>query len=490
MRILCIFSTALAAVSLLLVPPAHAGTVLNTAYAVSDVALYSEKWVAFVVPEAGQGVDLNNDGDTSDAVLQVRDLKKGTVANSGRDAGGGPLYVDSAVVAYACREANQGQDLNNDGDMADSIAQLYIIRTKDTVNLGIAVENYSMEGLILAMEVPEAQQNRDYNGDNDKNDRVLLLYVVRRSQLLNPKETVLSHRIGGAFIAFTSAEALEDKDLNNDNDKLDTVVRVFDIPFRQTLNPKRACSGEYEFAGTDLALLCPEAQQGNADLNGDGDTDDDVLLTYNVNSELVTRSNSAGSTLALDGKQAIITTAESDQGTDLNGDGDQADTVVRAWDVKQRGFVGTPLAVEGRPVVDDNYAAFRVSEAGQGNVDLNGDGDTLDAVLHVLDTKKRTVTNLQLAADELFLYREILLFQVSEASQGNLDRNGDADKLDNTFAAYNLKKKTLSTGPAVDGIYDTNGKDIVVAVSEAGEGNVSRNGDGDTADQVLGIFTF
>ena len=45
---------------------------------------------------------------------------------------------------------------------------------------------------------------------------------------------------------------------------------------------------------------------------------------------------------------------------------------------------------------DGDLLAFAIPESGQGNTDLNGDGDTLDSVVHVYDASSGTTTNLGL----------------------------------------------------------------------------------------------
>ena len=46
-------------------------------------ALDESKWLAFYVDEAGQRMDFNQDGDTDDAVLYLRDLESGETTNLG-----------------------------------------------------------------------------------------------------------------------------------------------------------------------------------------------------------------------------------------------------------------------------------------------------------------------------------------------------------------------------------------------------------------------
>ncbi len=86
------------------------------------------------------------------------------------------------------------------------------------------------------------------------------------------------------------------------------------------------------------------------------------------------------------------------------------------------------LASEGVGL-DGDRLAFGVGEFRQG-VDLNGDGDKFDSVLHVHDFGTGLTSNLQLdASGGIWLDGDRLAYRVSEASQG-ADLNGDSDTRD------------------------------------------------------------
>lgn len=68
--------------------------------------------------------------------------------------------------------------------------------------------------------------------------------------------------------------------------------------------------------------------------------------------------------------------------------------------------------------------------------DLNDDGDTLDSVAHLYDFVTGSLTNLGLATDlsavptPFSLVDGKLLFRVPEVSQGGADLDGDGDTSD------------------------------------------------------------
>ena len=124
-----------------------------------------------------------------------------------------------------------------------------------------------------------------------------------------------------------------------------------------------SAGGAFAIDGGRLVFQVPESDQGGTDLNGDGD---------------------AGDVVALEGGGLAIHVPEFDQGGDLNGDGDMIDEVVHIWD--RATGVSTNLGLAGGLVypvaLGEGHFEFLVSEYSQG-ADLNGDGDTIDNVLHV-----------------------------------------------------------------------------------------------------------
>ncbi len=207
-------------------------------------------------------------------------------------------------------------------------------------------------------------------------------------------------------------------DLNGDGDTADMVVHIVDAKSGASVNLGLAVSTvcratntppfvdcrpvEPLVSRTAVAFLVDERAQGELDLNGDGDADDDVLYVY----EEKTRQ--------------IMTTALA-----------VAHGVGR--DVSSYIF---PIA----PVLTEKLVVVLVSEAESGGVDLNGDTDTADAVFHVIDVKTHTTTNLALAAATVVgpfgsrnpvapeLDGQKLILTVSEINQGDdLNRDGDID---------------------------------------------------------------
>jgi len=116
----------------------------------------------------------------------------------------------------------------------------------------------------------------------------------------------------------------------------------------------------------------------------------------------------------------------------------------------------TGLAAIGPPVIDGNLMAFRVSEAGQG-VNLNGDADMTDFVVHVFDASlpvsATNPTNTGLAVSGAVaipvIDGNLVAFPVSEADQSAI-LNGDADMTDAVVHVFLL----VTTVPLTEDIED------------------------------------
>lgn len=99
----------------------------------------------------------------------------------------------------------------------------------------------------------------------------------------------------------------------------------------------------------------------------------------------------------LSGSTAVFVVSESGQGGhDLNGDGDAYDGVAFSYDQARRSVVNLGRAVSSAGLFGQ-FAVLEVDEQYQGATDLNSDGDLLDRVIHVYDTRSQRLTNLGLA---------------------------------------------------------------------------------------------
>jgi len=188
--------------------------------------------------------------------------------------------------------------------------------------------------------------------------------------------------------------------LNGDGDTSDLVV---------TYAPAGGAPQNLGLAATAVALsptliaaLADEAAQGGAILNGDGDATDSVLHVRAVGGAAWTNVGRAADALAIEGNRVAFLSPESQQGADLNDDGDTSDRVVGLYEIggfKLRNLetaaeelvLGAPTGTACGP---RHLVAFRTNEAAQGAGPLNGDGDTSDGVLFVYDIPTKTLVNV------------------------------------------------------------------------------------------------
>jgi hypothetical protein len=198
-----------------------------------------------------------------------------------------------------------------------------------------------------------------------------------------------------AALAFTVPEAAQgDGSLNGDADTADWVVHVWN----------GTSVGNLGLAGTQLvprrgggvAFAVGEGAQGSADLNGDGDTGDQVQFAASG-----TTATNLGyavdgiRTVALaGGGLAFIVSEPAQGGADLNGDGDTADDALFVWDgtTSQQIEVEVELWLTPLDGVGVAFARFEL-----GTRDLNGDGNFADRVVHVW--RASGVLNLGLARE-------------------------------------------------------------------------------------------
>ncbi|MCS7274985.1 MAG: right-handed parallel beta-helix repeat-containing protein, partial [Candidatus Bipolaricaulota bacterium] len=104
-----------------------------------------------------------------------------------------------------------------------------------------------------------------------------------------------------------------------------------------------------------------------------------VIRLYEIATGRLEETGAVGSWPAIFGRYVVFETKEREIGSDLNGDGDRADTVIRYYD-RERGRVFNTARVGSEPDIYDGLVAFWGYESGYGQ-DLNGDGDLLDPIV-------------------------------------------------------------------------------------------------------------
>lgn len=279
-------------------------------------------FVGFSVAEALHGgLDLNGDGDATDVVFVTVDGRNGLTRIPGYVAADLADFPTPSSDGFLLFVPEDGRDRNGDGDDADRIALFYDPARDAEIDTGLAgsYPSFLRSGRWIGVPVDElAQGAGDLTGDGllspyaahvfdavtgrSSNLRLQGIFCAAlEDQLLgfslspvgltelfvwDPRNgtkhfpgLLVSHAFGvGAGSALLLTPEFE-TDLNDDGDELDVVLARYDARTRSVHGLRLATDGSVPALGSHrhAAVLVPEAAQGDADLNGDGDTGDVVL---------------------------------------------------------------------------------------------------------------------------------------------------------------------------------------------------------------------
>jgi hypothetical protein len=446
--------------------------------------------IAVDVPEAAAGADLNGDGDTIDNVVHVHN---GTTATNLRLAGF-PALTGSLIAISVFESAQGGADLNGDGDADDTVLFVHDGKTATTTNLRVASSLLVNDGRWIAFLMGERQQGgRDLNGDGDAADEVLHVYDSASGQIRNASLAAASgfSLVNGRAAIRISEAAQGGRDLNGDGDTADGVLHLYDATAGLARSVGLAASPRVYDDGRFVAFTIPEREQAGRDLNGDGDAFDTVLHVLDTGNDSVANVGTAVSPTSIQtaAGRVAFDVYEPDQRADLNGDGDRVDVVAHVYEAGAGTLRNLRLAILGFPLeLDGTAAAFTVSEAAQSGIDLNGDGDASDLVVHVYRAADGIVLNTRLASNTTLSVRSGLVAVLVNEEQQSRDLNGDGDPNDSVAHVVDVATGG-STNLALASFNQVLGDGVIALnVPEIGQGASDLNGDGDTNDSVVHVF--
>ena len=472
--------------------------------------------LAYLVHESERGVDLEGDGLLDDRVLFVLDASTGVETNL-RVVADEDLVAGDGFFVFFQSETVVG-DQNNDGDTDDRVLLLHDVRSGVTIDPGSTVEKAQAFGPKVLYTVDENDEMFDWNSDGDQDDLVGL-FRDSVSNLVGPSEIPAGALLGtrndpfvtyydpgtgiayaydldtcgveafevgavglqggDSFLAFHASEALRGEDLNRDGDQDDEVVAIYDYLTDFLRQTPIARVGDAPYAFTSDFVAFPSALRGAPG-----------VALVDIRSTVAVYIPGPARNLLGVGESVLAEVDERDTGTDLNGDGDQLDVVAHLVDPATVSIRNLGLAiVEALDLDGVGYLA--VDEAASGNQDLNGDGDALDLVLHTVVPATGgtpTVENLGLAAGILGVLDERFLLLAVEESQQDL--SGDGDKSDRVLFILDLdtgELESLRVAVVADGsLRGTRyAGHAPVLVPEVDNRATVRNGDGDLDDTFL-----
>lgn len=492
--------------------------------------------------EADGNVDLNGDGDRSDAILRGYDTERRESIDFG-------LAIfrffavdeDSSWLPFLVDEADQDNtDFNRDGDTRDWVVHLLHRRTYEIRNLELVPISESDVFVVnrdtLAFLVPEREHGRDLNRDGDRQDRILHTYNATTDVLTNlglqPTGPI---SMSDDLLAFRAWENYTRTDLNGDGDLLDSVLHVFDLS-KNTLKNLRYSAGIVQAHNGAVTFRVFETSHGNQDLNRDGDLVDRILMTYDSATGQITNHRHAVTFIWGGRNYGAYGASEWQSGrTDLNNDGDTLDIVMHVFDgnFQQPINLGGDITNGDVRVVDDAMAFHsedngtysikifrpgrRVRTVGSSGPietlspggllmtairetdrDLNEDGDLDDSVVHHYDPRSGLLTNLRLAHAAGYSPRlrpwtsshddGLIAFPITEVDQGWQDFNSDGDVCDWIGYVVNLQTCEADNLNLPTDDLSVRRNTIVFSVPESDQ-EFDLNGDRDIADSVLHLAT-
>src|SRR5258707_5691822 len=257
-----------------------------------------------------------------------------------------PVVISGKYVAFLADEATTGPagtDMNGDGDKIDSIAVVINMTTAVETKLNVAATALAWIGSELYLVVDEALDGRDWNGDGNTTDVVLLHISATRLTATSPPTTAFN------FIDPVSATGT--------TKVVSFGTNLFYSSARVPVNP------------TDSNLFVISAAAPTAVA---------MVPTTDAVGPLSPRI------IAKDEGMIFFGLDETAEGRDLNGDGDSLDTNILALldgtlatdAIHSTGLampaIGSPLRARRTTSSSHDWqVGVLVSEADQGNTNLN-----------------------------------------------------------------------------------------------------------------------
>ncbi len=394
---------------------------------------------AYLASEAGQGADLNADGDATDALVVLADVLAPVPflgfagfgpPQQGRGVQPGAAFAVSSTgrLGYYVDEATTGLDVNGDADQVDHVPAIWFkpgvpppgVETLPGLAAATLLEsgNNTRHAFFLfntfvytAIELLAYSPPQGDNGDNDVADQEILRWTSTGTPTLT---AVLNPNLGVPFTTLTG--------LALDGGSLAQVAPGW------------------------LAAVVQESANGGLDLSGDGAIGSALLLIDCTgaapvvhNTGLTTAANGRIPVTGIGSTTGVVVSAPESVNGILNGDADASDTLALFIPFASP---GTPIQLASTGAVDALVVNARIgltaSETLTG-VDHNLDGDTLDFVFRIVSTSAIVelggLTCAPTSRPAAAVGGSLWAFLRSEAAEVR-DLNGDGDQFDVVVGAW------------------------------------------------------
>jgi len=223
------------------------------------------------------------------------------------------------------------------------------------VNTGIAVDDFSNYGEIIAYEDEEGINIYNIKTKQDR-------FIAKGS----------SPSVYGFIVAFDSDEENLNDDINFDGDFDDPVILYFDLRKDELITT--------DFIGQNPSVygsrIIFETFEGdvNVDLNQDSDSADHIIHVYDIEADTIKNTKVIGQNSASGLDVVAFETDEKELGSDLDGDSQLGDKVIRLVYLDDFSIISTGIVGETPFVFKDKFLTFTANEA-LANLDVNLDGD-------------------------------------------------------------------------------------------------------------------
>ncbi len=453
------------------------------------------RFISLPVAELDQGGDLTGNGLQLDLVPFVVDVATRRITHTGlaMKSKDGFASAGKWLLQSVSEEHVPSIDLNGDGDIEDSVMHLIDVTTGIAHNTGIAAARFMIGERLAVLLASEHAHGVSFNGDSDAEDIVVFVLDLVTGRLTNlgvaANNASAATVLRGSTLAFVAEERDEGVDLNEDNDRVDGVFHVYDADTQTVVNTGLAGTRPVLGAGF-VAMSVSEHEQGEQDLDHNGWVGDGVYHIFDLATQEVTNLGFGHPQKVMPQVfgALIIARAVERPGWDVNGNGAFVDSFPLLLHVPTGSVRIIPRSTNGFVHRDGDILAWESSEGSEGNVDLNGDGDTKDAVVSVHRLSTNETWMIPLAAQVIDAHDGILALEVSEKSQGGSDLNGDGWVLtDSIVFTYDTSTGvTWNTGlisPVVENPRVLAGH--VLATRRESDVGVDLNDDGDVDDSVF-----
>jgi Tol biopolymer transport system component len=504
-----------------LVSVAYAGGAAGGVFSVNGISA-DARYVAFTSCDNGQllapGKDTNG---ASTCDVFVRDRVRGTnervsVASDGRQ-------IDSGVLFFAFTAALGSRAMSADGRFVAFVSQApqLVLGTLFSGAYPVFVHDRASGVTEQVTVAANGTPAEDFGGTFPQpaslsDDGRVVAFTSKASNLQGPFTD--NNNADDVYIRALDAAASPAVDALLFPDGLldDTVLEVVNVTTGAVAT--RCPAGDVSVAGDIAAYLRPESASGTVACPGgslnaaDMDVDDEVVQLVEAGGPTQNLGLAATAVVASPTIVAALVSEAGEADSVLNGDGDPDDDVLHVYDVAGMAWSNIGQAADALAVSGDRVA-FIVPESAQGTApldggdSLNGDADPDDRVAHVFDADTASLVNLGEAAEELVLgdasgtacgLRHLVAIRSSEAAQGNVPANDDGDTLDAVMVVYDFVTDTIyDVGQAVTPCrleacdpstpYRVNGGEVRFLTFES-EQDEDLDGDGTIGGLVLQSF--